>query len=475
MFKMLFRYFVLVTIFWLVAFNLKAESIKIDSVKNVYNTSKDPMVRASAMNRIITYYHDDNDTAMYYFDIAMKDFKSVKFKFGEAWAYHSIGIACVESSDYDDAKKYLNEAISIYKTLKNDSMIAKADVRKGFVFYTQADFEASIKTYLEAIEYARKASDLKTEAWANNLLGLVFTKKPNPDNKTALMYYTKALDINRKINNIEAFGMIMLRMGSVYSSMGDYPNAEAYLDRALKLGDSLNNRVVVKWAYEGFSKYYKRKKEYSKSIEIEKRTRAISLRAKEYPGTIISYRNVAECHLALKNLKEALVFIDSALYYGLKHSVFQDIPIIYEIKSSIHNELKQTDEAFYYYKKSIQVKDSLFSIQNSNNINELQTKFQTSEKEKAIELLNVEKESERKFRNVLLSAFIVALVLIAMIVFVLIKINKARKEIAFQKRIVDQKQKEVMDSINYATRIQKALMPTEKYIEKVMGKYSKKN
>ncbi|MBK7667149.1 MAG: tetratricopeptide repeat protein [Sphingobacteriaceae bacterium] len=176
MLRMGFRYSFLLIIFLVFAIVAKAEKINIDSIKNVYATSKDPMKRAAAMNRIITYYHDENDSALYFFDIALKDFKNVKFKFGEALAYHSIGIACVESSDYDDAKKYLNEAISIYKTLKNDSMLARADVRKGFVFYTQADFEAAIKTYLEAIEYSRRAGDLKTEAWANNLLGLVFTK-----------------------------------------------------------------------------------------------------------------------------------------------------------------------------------------------------------------------------------------------------------------------------------------------------------
>lgn len=473
MLKLHFRYVSWAVVLLVLTTSLKAYEIKVDSVKNVYNTSKDPMVRAAAMNQIITYYHDENDSALYYFDMAMKDFKGIKFKFGEAWAYHSIGVACVESSDYDDAKKYLDQAISIYRVLKNDTMIAKADVRKAFVYYTQADFEAAIKTYLEAIAYARKANDLKTEAWASNLLGLVFTKKPNPDFITALSYYSKALEINRKIKNIEAFGMIMLRMGSAYSLLGDYPNAEAYLSRALTLGDSLNNRVVVKWAYEGFSRYYKIKKEFAKSIEIEKRTRAISLRAKEYPGIIISYRNAADCYLELKNYKEAMILIDSALYYGLEHSVFQDIPIIYELKSKIHNGLKQTDEAFYYYKKSIQVKDSLFSIQNNNNINELQTKFQTSEKEKAIELLNSEKENDRKIKKILTIAFIVAIILIALIVIALIKINKARKEIAFQKQIVDEKQKEVMDSINYAKRIQKALMPTEKYIEKVLSKNKK--
>jgi hypothetical protein len=37
-----------------------------------------------------------------------------------------------------------------------------------------------------------------------------------------------------------------------------------------------------------------------------------------------------------------------------------------------------------------------------------------------------------------------------------------------QKKIVEEKNKEVLDSIYYASRIQKALLPTEKYLKKIM-------
>jgi hypothetical protein len=48
--------------------------------------------------------------------------------------------------------------------------------------------------------------------------------------------------------------------------------------------------------------------------------------------------------------------------------------------------------------------------------------------------------------------------------------QKANRIIVEQKELVEQKNKEVMDSINYARRIQKSLFPTEKYLERNLKK-----
>ena len=154
-----------------------------DSIKNVYNTSKDPVKRAIALSKIIVWYQIDYDSAYYHDKIGFEEFQRTNNKFGAAYAKHAFGIACVENAHYEDAKKYLNEAIALYEPLGNDSMIGKAKVRVAFAHYSQGDYEASIKTYLEAIKYSQKVNDLHTQAWAYNLLGLVFYNKPNPDNK----------------------------------------------------------------------------------------------------------------------------------------------------------------------------------------------------------------------------------------------------------------------------------------------------
>lgn len=44
--------------------------------------------------------------------------------------------------------------------------------------------------------------------------------------------------------------------------------------------------------------------------------------------------------------------------------------------------------------------------------------------------------------------------------------RKQKQIIEHQKKFVEEKQKEILDSIYYARRIQKSLLPTEKYIEK---------
>jgi hypothetical protein len=50
-----------------------------------------------------------------------------------------------------------------------------------------------------------------------------------------------------------------------------------------------------------------------------------------------------------------------------------------------------------------------------------------------------------------------------------------QKEIIEQKEIVEEKQKEIIDSINYSKRLQQSLLPTEKYIEKTLNRLNKKN
>jgi serine phosphatase RsbU (regulator of sigma subunit) len=49
-------------------------------------------------------------------------------------------------------------------------------------------------------------------------------------------------------------------------------------------------------------------------------------------------------------------------------------------------------------------------------------------------------------------------------------VEERTAEVVKQKHLLEEKNKEVMDSITYARRIQQSLMPTEKYISRILGK-----
>ena len=53
-------------------------------------------------------------------------------------------------------------------------------------------------------------------------------------------------------------------------------------------------------------------------------------------------------------------------------------------------------------------------------------------------------------------------------------LEQQKMEVEFQKQIVEEHQKDIIDSITYGRRIQRSLLPTEKYIEKTLSRLRKK-
>ena len=86
--------------------------------------------------------------------------------------------------------------------------------------------------------------------------------------------------------------------------------------------------------------------------------------------------------------------------------------------------------------------------------------------------------SDRKKKQVIIWSISGVLILvIGFAVFVYrssLQKQKDNLEITYQKHIIEEKQKEILDSIYYARRIQRALLTSEKYIERNLNKLIKK-
>ena len=73
-------------------------------------------------------------------------------------------------------------------------------------------------------------------------------------------------------------------------------------------------------------------------------------------------------------------------------------------------------------------------------------------------------------RKIMIVASTMLLIIIILVTYSLVQSRKARKLITQQKLLIEEKQKEVIDSINYAKRIQQSQLPTEKYIGRVLSR-----
>jgi hypothetical protein len=84
-----------------------------------------------------------------------------------------------------------------------------------------------------------------------------------------------------------------------------------------------------------------------------------------------------------------------------------------------------------------------------------------------------ENQKQKTIRNSLIAG-VIFIALYALSVFISLRKNKkASKIISLQKEQLQEKNKEIIDSIQYAKRIQNALITSELYIEKTIKRLNK--
>ena len=129
------------------------------------------------------------------------------------------------------------------------------------------------------------------------------------------------------------------------------------------------------------------------------------------------------------------------------------------------------------------LKDTLFNADKNKEITRKEMNYEFEKKE-AAQKAEQEKqqavaEADKKKQQVILYSVISGLLIVlifAGFIFRALRITqKQKKLIEEQKKLVEEKQKEILDSIHYAKRIQTALLPTEKYIDKTLKRLMKNN
>lgn len=139
----------------------------------------------------------------------------------------------------------------------------------------------------------------------------------------------------------------------------------------------------------------------------------------------------------------------------------------YEELSGVYEDQGRLDSALFYHKKLQDVRDTLFNLNKSNIASEMQTELANERSLREIDLL---KEKDKKkslilYASVALGGLLLLLVILAYNRFLVKKrsamlLEKQNVEIQEQKEIIEEKNKDVTDSIHYAKRIQNAILPS---------------
>ena len=395
------------------------------------------------------YYNSKNsDSSLYYAKKGYEVSEKINYIDGKIISMTNIGSVYFFNGDFANALKHFitsNDLTEIYiekNGLDNFSMKQRSKNLNNIalIYLNQGIYDKAEDYLLQSLELDLKLKDQIAIANCYNNLGAIKENQNKYDE--ALVYYSKSLHIKLTENDSIEIPSTLINIGVIKMNNDAFFEADTCFQQAINYSKKTNNLKDLSLAYLNLGDLYYLQNKFTRSIAFY--TKAVSI-----------------C--------ENQNYIDFLSY------TYQSIAMSYE-------KLNKYEDAHNYYKLYIKTKEKIHSEQNSRIINEIQTKFETEKKEKEISLLRKEKELQDialETSRKLLFFSIIGLIFISVFIVYLIysvkqkkkvnteiKLKNEKLEVAY--KIVEEKQQEIIDSINYAKRIQKAILPPKKYIDKFL-------
>ncbi|MBP7807914.1 MAG: hypothetical protein KA163_01345 [Bacteroidia bacterium] len=346
------------------------------------------------------------------------------------------------------------------------------------------------------------------------------------DYNSALGYLLNNLDYFETHKKEERQQVLILgSISNCYRRMKMFDQSLTYVNRAIKLSEKTKDTLNIFDAYSALAILYLEKLEYQRAdtvySKLEKLITNLKNQAKES-----FYNNYAEACINLNQLDKAESLINECYRIsclerdtfwiaiamvnqgniavkkkefakatklckeGLEH--FKSYKSLIWLKNTCqclyesNLGAKNYREALEFYQAERNYNDSILNEKNNREMTRKEMQFEYDKKEAEVRAVaKVEKEKtelkaeeDKKRLNLIIVSVIVGLLLVSVFsVFIYRSLQKnkhANKIITAQKHLVEEKQKEILDSIQYAKRIQQSLMPTEKYIERNVNKLKDK-
>jgi serine phosphatase RsbU (regulator of sigma subunit)/uncharacterized protein HemY len=181
---------------------------------------------------------------------------------GVAVGYNNIGNIYMVDKNYSKALQYFQKALGLFNQLK-DERVAYIFINLGDVYRRQGDFEKSLKYNRKALEYFQQNKNKVQEAQLHTAFGELYLSFEK--NELALKYLNKALVLGVQYNQREALVNIYTLLGKVYYQQAKYPQAIEFLSKGYDLAQSVNSWKYLKDCALLLAKVYQNKDDYKKA------------------------------------------------------------------------------------------------------------------------------------------------------------------------------------------------------------------
>ncbi len=443
--------------------------------------------KSSALNNKGFYYHSRgfSNEALKYYQQALNIQKSINALPEMANSLNNIGQFYASTGEPIKAMKYHEESLAIQLKINDSIGIAYNYSNMGALVRNQGNIILAINYYNKSLKILEEVNDIDGILIAfYNIAELYQIQK---DYYNAEKYFRKSIVAANKNNNIKMVALNLIKLGNIMQSQGNTVNAHNYYDSALVIHKSINDISGMATIYNYLGELYETKNEPTKSLEYYQLAIPLQKVSGNKTGVSNTFLNLARLYRKNKKFQIAERYIDSCMAVSENTSELSLLMKIELELSKLNSDLGNYKKSLIHFQNYSTLKDSILNKETlkasfKNSIKyEFDKKF-IADSLKVVEekkLTNAQFKQEKNTRYILFGGLILVAIF-GIFIFNRYKITQKQKGIielkeqetakqkgviTFQKHLVEEKHKEITDSINYAERIQRALLASKKLLD----------
>ncbi|MDP1800377.1 MAG: tetratricopeptide repeat protein [Bacteroidota bacterium] len=431
---------------------------------------------AKAYNNLAMVYEElaDNDSALVCYLASLKHKQNLKDTGAVGNTLLNIGVFYLRQSEMEKGREYFQKAIDYSRSMKDSVIMAKSYNNMALYHKNLGEYEEALKYNFLALRIKELTKKAKSSISSFENIGNIYLAIK--DYKKAKEYYVKGLRVAMDIHSEDAIASVYSKIGLVFYEVNDLDSAEWYYTKAKITFEKNNDEPALGIIYNNLGNLYKDREDNVKAKDYIERSLEIDRKRNNRKGITSSLSNLGLVYGKLKDYRNAERVLKEAITLSYDINYLQGVKDASIILSKIYTLQNKFELALNYYIKHTEIKDSLLSENNLKNLNELETKYDTEKKEREILKLSYEQklgESELKQqkeasqKRSIYFIFGISFVLIIAVLLTIGFIQKRKNNISLsqQKHLLEEKNKEITDSITYAKRLQQAILPPAHFID----------
>ena len=448
-----------------------AQTSVIDSLEQAYAKAKTDPDRIHILKNISWEYLNnryDSELAKQYIDSVHSLSKKTGDAHGIALANYQYAVLERQEGNYDRALSFIEPYLEF--SLKEEDQFAYANglYQKALIMDDKGDYEKSLELYLRILRIYEERQDEFSIGFTLNAIGETLQKTGKISQ--AMGNYIRALKIFSRLDEKGDMANANFNIGDTHLHLEAYDSALIYFNRALELDKEIKSLWGMAFDYESIGKVYEALNDPNQALIYHQSALKIRQDLGLKRELSLSYTALGSLNGKLRNYKVAEEQLLKAVQISEEIGAKTEIRKNYEALSELYEDRGDFEKALEFKNKYVIINDSLYNESKSQQIEELQVRFDSEKQQAEIDALekdavisDLKIKRQTTLRNITIGVAMSAILLL----FALFNRYKYRQRV----RQEDEEKKRLLENEKRKTELEKKRVDELKKIDKLKDEF----